>query len=216
MMRPRALLLLAGLAMAAPAAAQQKPKPRVDTTGTQILARDTASARDSLRVSPTGAMLRSMLLPGWGQLAAGAPVRATVYFAGEAANLFMLTKTIHKLGQAKDREDMFRSQVRDSIRMAATEDSALNASIQRPGVLDHMVDDDSTVVSAHSLVKSRQSQREDWIALTVFWMLASGLDAFVTAHLSNFPGDVAVEPRHGGKGAEIRWTLPVRSPGWLR
>ena len=44
------------------------------------------------------------------------------------------------------------------------------------------------------LVDAREQQREDWIAWSLFWLLASGVDAFVNAHLADFPAAIELEP----------------------
>ena len=58
---------------------------------------------DSLgpRVSPMGAFLRSLVLPGWGQTAVDQPVRGAFYFTMEAASLWMLFKTQGKADAAR-------------------------------------------------------------------------------------------------------------------
>jgi hypothetical protein len=62
-----------------------------------------AAVRDSLGhpVSPMGAFLRSLVLPGWGQAAVNQPVRGAFYFTMEAASLWMLYKTQSKLAAAE-------------------------------------------------------------------------------------------------------------------
>ena len=58
-----------------------------------------------------------------------------------------------------------------------------------------------------SLVESRRQQREDWIALAVFWSLFSGADGWVSVQLYGFrertgqrPGDVTA--------LELGWKVP--------
>jgi hypothetical protein len=113
---------------------------------------DTASTR----ISPGGAFVRSLVLPGWGQSELGAPVRGGVYFALEAGSLWMLYKADRRL--------------RESLRMerAARETGALAPTARHP------------------LVRDRLNQREDWITLSIFWLFFAGADAFVAAHLQDF------------------------------
>ncbi len=62
----------------------------------------TGAAVDSLPpVSPMGALLRSLVIPGWGQTAVDRPARGAVYFAAESASLFMVFKSNSKLSAAR-------------------------------------------------------------------------------------------------------------------
>jgi len=47
-----------------------------------------------------GALVRSLVLPGWGQVEVGRPSRGAIYFAGEAASLFMVFKSQARLAAA--------------------------------------------------------------------------------------------------------------------
>ena len=62
-----------------------------------------AAVADSLGppVSPMGAFLRSLILPGWGQATVNQPVRGAFYFTMEATSLWMLYKTQSKLAAAE-------------------------------------------------------------------------------------------------------------------
>ncbi len=61
------------------------------------------------------------------------------------------------------------------------------------------------------LAESRREQREDWIALAVFWSLASGVDAWISAHMWGFAGEV-VPPPDGSVGLAVQYSIPV--PGF--
>ncbi|MBD0319194.1 MAG: hypothetical protein ICV87_02605 [Gemmatimonadetes bacterium] len=188
-----ALLMIA----AAPAAAQVTPpdtvrRPAADTARSAAAQRDTARAarvpRDTARaarpdtardgrISPRGAFLRSLVLPGWGQSEIGAPERGVVYFALEAGSLWMVLKSQHRLNQAYDREDI----------------------LKRTGVIP----EERTT----GLVRARRAQREDWLALSVFWLFFSGADAFVGAHLRDFDAQVGSAP--GAGGVQVGGSVPV-------
>lgn len=58
--------------------------------------------------------------------------------------------------------------------------------------------------------EAKEQQREDWIAILVFNHLMAGLDAFVGAHLWDFPDDLQLRGVPGGYGAQI--TVPIRLP----
>jgi hypothetical protein len=55
---------------------------------------------------------------------------------------------------------------------------------------------------------AKRQEHEDWLVLLAFNHLFAGLEAFVAAHLSDFPGDLHVEARPGGMGAGV--SLPIR------
>jgi hypothetical protein len=183
MMRRTILLVTAAVlaGLAAPSGAQVTPPdstPRADSVrpvaARPLAPRADTTATDSLtrrRVTPRGAFLRSLVLPGWGQSEVGAPERGAIYFALEAGSLWMVYKTQQKLEEARDQE---------LIRRAAG-DLGPN---QRSG-----------------LVRERLAQREDWITLSVFWMFFSGADAFVAAHLRDFDEHVGVVPSPSGGAA---------------
>lgn len=163
--------------------------------------------------SPGGAFLRSVLLPGWGQAAYGAYFRGGVYFAADAGSWFMLLKTMSKLGEAKELQKWQMGAVRDSLMAAIAADPLLAEQYRsRPGGLELAVTDavaeHPRVVGSGHLVDSRKKQREDWIALTLFWMLASGVDAFVNAHLSDFPARINAEAQPDGR-VDLGVRIPV-------
>jgi hypothetical protein len=54
----------------------------------------------------------------------------------------------------------------------------------------------------------KRQEHEDWIVLLAFNHLFAGLEAYVSAHLADFPGDLRFQAVPGGVGAAI--TLPVR------
>ncbi len=231
LLRRALLATLAGLCLAAPpAAAQQKPKPRVDTTraapldttrvaplATGRVAADTGrtaaadTAGRTLLISPAKAFLRSLLVPGWGEASAHSYVRGGIFFAIETVSDYMLIKTIAKLNSAKSWENVRRTFVTDSFWTRAGQDSVFADSIARRGGLELAIDSVPAVRDAHGLVRSRKKQREDWITLAIFWTLAGGADAYINAQLSDFPTAIQIEPRSGG-GLEIRAVLPARKP----
>lgn len=180
---PRILfaLALALACLAAGAAAAQEPARR-DTARRPIEIRgDTVpTVPDSLlRITPRGAFLRSLVLPGWGQSELGATGRGGVYFLLEAGSLWMVLKTSQKLSEARRLETI----ARETGEIGPT--------------------------AKHPLVRDRENQKEDWITLSIFWLFFSGADAFVAAHLQDFDVHVNAVPRPGGGGTELRATVPV-------
>lgn len=119
-------------------------------------------------VSPRGAFIRSLILPGWGQSAVGAPGRGGVYFALESGSLWMLYRTQQRLSDARSQERFLR------------ENRLLGPQEQFP------------------LVEAREEQRQDWLVLSVFWLFFAGADAYVAAHLRDFDQRIEVVPEPGG------------------
>jgi hypothetical protein len=56
----------------------------------------------------------------------------------------------------------------------------------------------------------KRQEHEDWIVLLAFNHLFSGLEAFVSAHLADFPGDLRFEAVPGGAGVAV--SIPIRLP----
>lgn len=54
-------------------------------------------------------------------------------------------------------------------------------------------------------------KREDWLVFVGLNHLLSGTEAFIAAHLWDFPGDLALRPLPGG-GTAATVTLPIRIP----
>ncbi len=167
---------------------------------------------DTVRpLRPGWAFARSVLLPGWGQAAYESYFRGAVYYAGWAGSWFMNLKNMAKLDEARQRRARRRGTVLDSLAVVAETDTMIAAILDDPTrvrELDELVLQDSVANDLRKLVDAREQQREDWIAWTIFWMLASGIDAYVTAHLSDFPAVIRAEPVAGG-GAAFRLEIPL-------
>jgi hypothetical protein len=56
--------------------------------------------------------------------------------------------------------------------------------------------------------ESKRQEHEDWLVLLAFNHLFSGLEAYISAHLADFPGDLRLEAVPGGGAAVI--SLPIR------
>lgn len=196
---------------ASPAAAQEPP----DTTGGPVPV-------DSVVVtpmSPRGAFIRSMILPGWGQSAFGSYFRGGVFFTGWAGNWFMNFRNQVRLDNARDRYGLRRSELRDSLIFSPPAEDvppnpdSMRAVLDSTDLLQQTVLADSAGNDLRKLVRARKQQREDWIAWTVFWILASGVDGYVTAHLSDFPATIDVDPgRDGSMTFRVEVPLPRRRP----
>lgn len=112
--------------------------------------------------APMSAFFRSVLIPGWGQLAADKPVRGAFYFTMQTATVYMAIRTHNRIDEAE----------------------------------------------GEGLKESRREQREDWLVLAGFWALASGVDAWVSAQMWGFEGEV-VPPPDGSAGLALRMSVPA-------
>ena len=59
-----------------------------------------------------------------------------------------------------------------------------------------------------SLVATKEQERQDWLVLLVFNHLFSGLEAYVSAHLWDFPPDLRIQALPRGVGASVTLPLP--------
>ena len=150
------------------------------------------------RPSPTGAMVRSFILPGWGQASYDRYFRGGVYFTGHVGNTYMVLKTLARLGEARDMEERWVEVTRDSLVAAGVPADSI----------DIRIDDDADVRNIRGLVSARREQREDWIALGLFWILVSGVDAYVTAQLADFPASIGAV--YDGRRYGVYVSVPVR------
>jgi len=57
-------------------------------------------------------------------------------------------------------------------------------------------------------VDAKKQELEDWLTLLVFNHLMSGLEAYVSAHLWDFPGDLSFQAVPGGGGITVSVPLP--------
>ena len=54
----------------------------------------------------------------------------------------------------------------------------------------------------------KRQEHEDWVVLLAFNHLFAGLEAYVSAHLADFPGDLRFQAVPGGAGAVV--SIPIR------
>ena len=155
-----------------------------------------------LSISPGGAFLRALAVPGWGHAAIGSYTRGGVYFAAQSTTLYTLFRTRIRVGESQD-----RVRLREGI---------LRARLDAEGVTDPeevqaRFDEDPALTELRGLLDSRKDQQEDLVALGIFLLFLSGADAYVSAHLARFPEPLEIEgaPVAGG-GFELG--LRMRSP----
>ena len=150
---------LVGLALAAaPLAAQNPPaapppRPAVADTAAQQPTRGD-SVRPVPPVTPFGAFLRSLAIPGWGQARLGRNVTGGIFLLWEGVCETMVWKTGWQLAYARERG---------------------------------------------KFVASHTQEREDWIVMLVFNHLLAGAEAYVSAHLYDFPAALKIRALPGGR-----------------
>jgi len=193
--------VVAGLALGAfgPASAQETVAP-------DSLALDPVEVADSLAadtatgIGPSGAFLRGAIIPGWGHTATGSLTRGAFYFSMEALAGWMVFKTQRRLGVAQDQAALWEARATaEAMAQGITEFDAIEAALEN----------NEQVARFRGLVDARQEQREDWLAVAIFTLLLSGVDAFVSAHLGNFPEPLTIEGDPDGGVLEVGFRVPV-------
>lgn len=212
MTRPAARRTLAALValMAGSGAAGQEPDSlRADSL--RAVNAVVPPAPDSVEAAPTtprGAMFRSFVLPGWGQAEYDAYFRGGIYFAGWAGNWLMNFRNAVRLDQARGRLGVRRQQIREGLIASSSDPDSMRAQLDSfPSILNQAVRQDELGNELRKIVSSREQQQEDWIAWSLFWLLASGVDAYVTAHLSDFPADIEIRPERD-RSVSLRVGVP--------
>ena len=143
-------------------------------------------------VSPGGAFLRAVLVPGWGHVSIGANARAGAYFAIESAVAYGIIRTRRRISEAASRANFRELLLRENL---------TTKGITDPNQIENALESDATLADLKSLGESRSDQQEDLVAFGLFLLFLSGADAFVSAHLKDFPDPIAIEggPTNDGR-----------------
>lgn len=153
-------------------------------------------------ISPGGAFLRAVLVPGWGHAAIGSYSRGGFYFAAQSATVYTLLRARTRIGTAQDRVRLAEQVVRAELAAGGVTD---------PEAIAEALDSDARVSGVRRLLDSRKEQQEDLVALGIFLVLLSAADAYVSAHLARFPEplelDTDVAP-DGSVNVGFRLALP--------
>lgn len=193
-----ALALLAALAtLSVPAPGRAQERPAVPPTQQEI-----PGLPPPLPISPGGAFARALVVPGWGHAAIGSYVRGGVYLAAQTATLYTFGRTRGRLNES-------RKSVR--FRETALRRELAEAGVTDPEEIDARLDEDAVLSELRVLLDARESQQEDLLAFSIFLVLISSADAYVTAHLARFPEplDVEAQPSPGGGiDLALKVTLP--------
>lgn len=152
------------------------------------------------RPVPRNAFLRALVVPGLGHAYIDAPRRGGVYFGIQTASWYMLLKTAAKLNNARQIEQRLVRFGTDSLHAEMAADTALARLLSDPIRFRQALEDYPGLEDARSLVESRRRHRQDWIVYTLVFTFAAAVDAYVAAHLADFPADITVTP---GSGAAV-------------
>lgn len=192
-MRTLALAALGGL-LAATAVGAQIPadtvradSARADSAPPAVVAAPIAVGRDTVTgppISPRGAFLRSLIVPGLGQAALDRGTAGGIFVSLEALSLLMTIKSKRDLRVARRLEA-------DSLFVG----------------FDPSGDTLFAPSPVAGRVRARKQHVEDWVALLIFNHLFAAADAFVAAQLWDVPARVSVT-RDGDNTrltATVRW-----------
>jgi hypothetical protein len=151
----------------APAVAQQPQEP--------ARAVDTVPASPVLRppLSPRRAFVYSLFVPGYSQSILGRGRTGTLLVAFESVALVMIRESAANLREA-------RRNLADSLVVSYVDENG------QPRVRHERTPFN------RALVRTRQEQLEDWIAVLVGNHLFAAIDAYVAAHLWDVPMEIAV------------------------
>jgi hypothetical protein len=186
--------------LAAPASAQDP-----------VLQPDTMPVADTIPQelpSPRAAFARAMVIPGWGHAYTGEYRRGAVYFALQSTSWFMLVKTLRRLDEVQDRDRRLTRLATDSLEIAIAADTALARQLEDPLAYEAALLTYPGLQNARSLARARRGQRQDWVTYTLFFTFAAAVDAYVTTHLKDFPGEVQTLPSTDG-GLSLSVSVPV-------
>ena len=166
---------------------------------------DNIEALDTARlsnVSPGGAFLRAVIVPGWGHASIGSYARGGCYFAAQAATVYTLLRTRVRIGTAQDRVRLTEGALISELAVVGVTD---------PDAIQQALNSDGRLRDVRGLLDSRKEQHEDLAAFSIFLVLLSAADAYVSAHLARFPAPLDIETQLSTDGAVdigIRIQLP--------
>ena len=162
---------------------------------------DSVAATDSVpaTLSPSGAFLRGAIIPGWGHVATGSVTRGAFYFGWESLTGWMIYKSHRRLGVARRQVTLWEDRVTAGLLREGVEPESVEAQLERH----------PEIIRFRGLVDARAEQREDWVALGVFILLLSGVDAFVSTHLRDFPEPLTVEGDPVTGTVEVAFRVPL-------
>ena len=132
-------------------------------------------------ISPGSAFLRSLLVPGLGQMKLARPKAAGIFIVAEVGTIGMSIKSWNDLRKAKDaREDTVATPLLDDngnpVLDPETGEPRFTSAPRNPNLVGR--------------IRARRTHLEDWLAAAIFNHLFAGADAYVAAHLADFDTNV--------------------------
>jgi hypothetical protein len=176
-----------------------------------VLPQDTIVPADTIpseAPSPRAAFIRAMVVPGWGHFGIGEYRRGAVYLGLQATSWAMLVTTINRLDTARDAVRTIEAAGRDSLFALMAADTALARELEDPFRFDQVLATYPGLLDARNLAGARRRHRQDWIVYTTVFTFAAAIDAYVTAHLKDFPQGITVAPAADG-GLRLGMQLPL-------
>ncbi|UCC24282.1 MAG: hypothetical protein JSU98_11155 [Gemmatimonadales bacterium] len=200
-MRPSVLTIALLLAAGTPVGAQSTEDPFPPGGDVESQVPDSALVRE---VSPLGAFLRALALPSWGHSAVGSHRRGAFYLAAEGGTAWMILRTIGRKTAALRVLEAREGVVRNQLYLESPPDPEETPE-EFEARVEAAIEADPRAADARARLEAREGQVEDWVAMGIFLTFLSGADAFVTAHLRDFPDpvDVVVSPTPGGNGVQV-------------
>ena len=119
-------------------------------------------------------------------------IRDRAYFAIESAVAYGIIRTRRRISEAASRANFRELLLREDL---------TTKGITDPNQIENALESDATLADLKSLGESRSDQQEDLVAFGLFLLFLSGADAFVSAHLKDFPDPIAIEggPTNDGR-----------------
>jgi len=210
---PAALLLSFPLMAAGLAAQEPTPGERIGEAVVVDFSPDQPEP-----VSTGGAFVRSLIIPGWGHLLTESYFRGGFYAAVQGGSYWMLWKSLSRRREAQRFRAMEEAIAMDRYRAQGVVD---------PDSLRFLAGTDPALEQWDELLERRDEQVEDWVFLAAFLALFGAVDAFVSAHLIDFPEALSIQLLPGpgsldgrNPSVEVRVSVPADAAlslvPWLR
>jgi hypothetical protein len=160
---------------------------------------------------PRSAFIKAIAVPGWGHFSVGAHRRGVVYATIQGTSWAMLLTTMNRLETARDAERAIEAVAVDSVAAAMAADTVLARRLGNDRIAyEAALLTYPGLQGSRDLAVSRQRHRQDWIVYTLVFTFASAIDAYVAAHLADFPVEVSATRSRDGSTA-LRFSVPVGS-----
>jgi hypothetical protein len=160
-----------------------------------------------LEKSPTGALFRSLALPGWGQIYTRNYIRAAIYGSGEVILIGAICNFWSLSNKHRERFEFAQKYSRgDFLHTSGVTILPHGTQLQVPEVPQERKEFD--------LYQRFQDKRNFYLWITATWVFISMFDAYVDAHLYNFDKlseeqvtiDFRIEDRNADKVCELKIT----------